>query len=671
MQNLTQVKSYLNLSLKLLAFFSIFLPSIMQAQNALNFDGTNDNVQTNFSGILGSANRTFEAWINLSPNATANAAILDYGLNAVGSRNTFLVGANKQLSFISGGTNANFSSPANTIVTNQWTHVAFVLNNGTGFLYVNGSQVGTGSLTSVNTPSGNATLRIGQRVSGGSIPFVGDIDELRIWDYARSQTEIQNSMNSEFCAIPNGLVAYYQFNEGLAAGTNTAITNLPDLSGNGYDGTLTNFSLSGTTSNWVTGASINPGIGTTASVNVSSCGNYVSPSGNYTWNTAGTYADTISNSAGCDSILTINLSIESATFGTLTPSVCDSFQAPSGAAVWTSSGVYSDTITNVAGCDSILAINLTILSSSSSSVGVISCGSFTSPSGNQTWSSSGIYTDVISNSIGCDSVISINLTIASSTSETIFLTGCDSVVSPSGNYVWTASGSFLDTLTNAAGCDSVLIVGVQIDNSTSSTIPATACESYTSPSGNFVWTSSGTYQDTLVTGNNCPEYITVNLSITDIDTVVTQNNRTLSAQVPGLSYQWLDCSNGYAVIAGATSFDYTPVDPGTFALQITQNGCVDTSGCHTISSGLSVFSQFPTTISLYPNPGQEQFSVELGVRYPDVYLEVWNLKGQKVYAAHFYDQTKLYVPMAEMVAGLYLIRLSTDEHSSILKWKKD
>ncbi len=297
-------------SVVLATFLLILLPSTLQSQNALHFDGTNDFVQTTYGGVLGSANRTFEAWVNVSPGATANTAILDYGLNAVGSRNTFLVNPNNQLAFISGGTNANISSSLNAVTPGQWAHVAFVLNNGTGFLYVDGVQVGTGSLTTVNTPSGNANLRIGQRVAGGSIPFEGAIDEVRVWNYARTVTEIQNDMNAEFCTIPTGLMAYYQFNEGVAGGTNTGLTNLPDFSGSAFNGTLTNFALTGTSSNWVSGAPITSGE-IAVTLNETVCTAYTSPSGNYVWATSGTYQDTILNPSGCDSTFTIQLSIDS------------------------------------------------------------------------------------------------------------------------------------------------------------------------------------------------------------------------------------------------------------------------------------------------------------------------------------------------------------------------
>ena len=85
--------------------------------------------------------------------------------------------------------------------------------------------------------------------------FDGAIDEVRIWDIALTSTEILANMNTEICPDANGLVAYYQFNEGTANGSNNGLTTLPELV-NGNDGTLNSFTLSGATSNWTTGASL-------------------------------------------------------------------------------------------------------------------------------------------------------------------------------------------------------------------------------------------------------------------------------------------------------------------------------------------------------------------------------------------------------------------------------
>ncbi len=350
------MKSFLNLFLSAL-IISINIP--LKAQNALNFDGVDDLVQTSFPGVQAANNRTFEAWIYLAQGATtsSNSCIMDYGLNAVGSRNTFAIGGDRSLKFISGGTNANISTAASVISEGEWTHVAFVLNNGTGFLYKNGQQVGTGNLSTVNTPSGNQNLIIGERVNGGSIPFEGSIDELRIWNVARTPSQIQQDTITELCSATPNLMAYYKFNQGIAGGNNSGLTTLNDENGLN-NGILTNFALTGTTSNWVMGQSLNSAPLIFANDTVIACDSYTSPSGNNTWTVSGNYTDTIPNALGCDTALRINLSILNSSSATISEIICDSLVSPSGNYVYYATGTYIDTIPNSAGCDSIITLNV-------------------------------------------------------------------------------------------------------------------------------------------------------------------------------------------------------------------------------------------------------------------------------------------------------------------------
>ena len=279
------------------------------AQNVgLDFDGVDDVVSTTFNGVQGMANRTFEAWIYVNASApSSNLAILDYGLNAVGSRNTFMINSSRGIGFISGGTDANISSTPNIIQDNQWTHVAFVLDNGTGYLYFNGSQVGTGSLSTVDTPSGEANLIIGERVTGGSIPFNGRIDEVRVWDIARTEAEIATDAATEFCQAPANLIAYYRLNDGVADGMNVSNTTALDESGNGNIGNLLNFSLDGTSSNWVAGPeAVFPGTITT-NESISACNSYVW--NGITYSETGMFTITTAGVNGCDTVKNLDLTI--------------------------------------------------------------------------------------------------------------------------------------------------------------------------------------------------------------------------------------------------------------------------------------------------------------------------------------------------------------------------
>ena len=102
---------------------------------------------------------------------------------------------------------------------------------------------------------------------------------------------------------------------------------------------------------------------TTATISPSVCQTYTVPSGDETYTTSGTYMDTIPNAAMCDSIITINLTIKNNTTSTISPTACGSYTVPSGDETYTISGTYMDTIPNAAMCDSIITINLTIVGS--------------------------------------------------------------------------------------------------------------------------------------------------------------------------------------------------------------------------------------------------------------------------------------------------------------------
>jgi len=67
------------------------------------------------------------------------------------------------------------------------------------------------------------------------------------------------------------------------------------------------------------------------------------------------------------------------------------------------------------------------------------------------------------------------------------------------------------------------------------------------------------------------------------DVGVTQSGVQLTADQAGVSYQWLDCDNGYAVISGETNQTYSPTATGNYAVQVTSGGCSDTSACFTVS----------------------------------------------------------------------------------------
>ena len=400
-------------------------------------------------------------------------------------------------------------------------------------------------------------------------------------------------------------------------------------------------------------------------VSDTACDSYTSPSGNFVWDSTGTFMDTMTNVLGCDSLLSIDLVIKNSTTATINPIACDNYVSPSGLYSWATSGSYMDTIPNTVGCDSIITINLTVNYSSWSSIMLTVCNSYTSPSGNYTWATSGTYMDTIPNTTGCDSVITFVLTVNYSTSATISATACSSYSSPSANYVWTNSGTYLDTIPNAMGCDSVITVNLTINTPTAAAFSVTACDHYVSPNGIDVWLSSGTYMTTIQNTTGCDSVITINLTINNVDTSVTVNGFILTASTAGAEYQWLDCANNYSEINGETGQTYLPNANGNYAVEITQNGCADTSACYTIAGvGIdeqNVFSEF----NFYPNPTNGALNFDFQ-NLKDVGIKIFDLNGRLVHYESGINK-KTYQLFFEASSGMYVLEISSAGVSKTFK----
>ena len=330
-------------------------------------------------------------------------------------------------------------------------------------------------------------------------------------------------------------------------------------------------------------------IPTTSSTTITACDSYTWNAVTYT--TSGTYTDSLINAGGCDSIATLNLTINSSTTSSTTITACDSYSW--NGSTYTTGGVYTFATTNTAGCDSTATLNLTINSSTSSSTTITACDSYTW--NGSTYTTSGVYTFVTTNAAGCDSTATLNLTINSSTSSSTTITACDSYTWNAVTY--TTSGTYTDSLINAGGCDSIATLNLTINNSISVSNNVTICDGSSYIVGNSTYTASGTYTDTLTTTNNCDSIITTNLNVITLSVSITASGTTnfcsgdsvtLSTTATNVTFQWND-DNG--IISGAISSSFVATTTGNYSLTIT-----DINGCSATSSAINV------TVTTIPIP---------------------------------------------------------------------
>lgn len=214
----------------------------LPANHALTFDGQDDYVDLGSVDYVEGA-FSAEAWVNFNNFADGGEAgwsrIFDIG-DGTGSGNTngFLLTAQSttgQLALYtySGGTVSSVTATS-ALPLDEWTHVAAV-NDGAGSasLYVNGSVVASTSSGTQNALPDMTfeSANIGRSNHSNDSYFNGKIAEARIWNDARTSTEIANNYDRQLSGDEEGLAGYWTFNE---AEGSVAI----DQSGNGHNGTV-------------------------------------------------------------------------------------------------------------------------------------------------------------------------------------------------------------------------------------------------------------------------------------------------------------------------------------------------------------------------------------------------------------------------------------------------
>jgi hypothetical protein len=352
--------------------------------------------------------------------------------------------------------------------------------------------------------------------------------------------------------------------------------------------------------------------------------------------------------------------------GTDIVSACDSYTWIDGNTYSTSNNTAIFTLTNAAGCDSVVTLDLTILNTTSGTDVQTACDSYTWIDGNTYSTSNNTATYTLTNAAGCDSVVTLNLTINNSNTGSETITSCDSYTWPANGNTYNSTGTYTTTLTNVAGCDSVVTLNLTINNSNTGSETITSCDNYTWPANGNTYNSTGTYTTTLTNIAGCDSVVTLNLTINTVSDVTTAvSGITISANNTNASYIWLDCDNGYSVIAGETNQSYTPSANGNYAVELTENGCADTSACVTITSVGIIENTFNEGVTLYPNPTDGLFSIEFKSSQENITLSIMDASG-KLIGTNNYNQVGLIEYELDQPKGIYLIEVSDGENQRSL-----
>ncbi|MBK9447979.1 MAG: HYR domain-containing protein [Bacteroidetes bacterium] len=218
-----------------------------------------------------------------------------------------------------------------------------------------------------------------------------------------------------------------------------------------------------------------------------------------------------------------------------------------------------------------------------------------------------------------------------------------------------------DSSGNAAYCS--FVVTVLADDSSSQSL--NICDGSSVSVGTSTYSVAGTYVDTLANGGGCDSVVTTILTVAaPIDVTTSISGGTITAAASNATYQWLNCDSGVTVISGATNQSFAPAIDGNYAVIVTVGNCSDTSSCSVvvgIAEGLS--GQFV----VYPNPTTGRIEVAFGTTLDVVQVEVFDLAGKRLLTKTEANAATTQLDFSNLVNGIYVVKLSTNAGQEVLR----
>jgi len=308
---------------------------------------------------------------------------------------------------------------------------------------------------------------------------------------------------------------------------------------------------------------------------------------------------------------------------------------------YTNSGIYTQTITNSGGCDSIITLNLTIdntIHADYADEYVSACSPYTWHCRTYenncsvttqclTFNSSGLYKDTVITPNTCDSIITLHLTIT----PPIFSTITESICNGQTYNGHSSSGTYIDTLVAANGCDSIITLQLTVLPKSFSTIVQSICDGQTYDGHG----SSGTYYiDTLPATNGCDSIITLQLTVLPnpapylgADTALCIGNSIQLYPGQFTTYTWQD---------GSAQNHFTATQPGLYSV-IVSNSCGSGRDEIIIKEGICDI-YFPSAFTPNNDGKNDLFKILGAQNLKEYHLAVYNRYGQKVFETNDYTK---------------------------------
>ena len=354
---------------------------------------------------------------------------------------------------------------------------------------------------------------------------------------------------------------------------------------------------------------------------------------------AGVYTQTLTAVNGCDSIVTLTLNVNPIYNTELSATICEGQVYTENNFNVSEAGVYTQTLTAVNGCDSIVTLTLNVNPIFNTELTATICEGQVYTENNFNISEAGVYTQTLTSVNGCDSIVTLTLNILPSYNTNLTATICQGSELNISGFNVTEGGVYTQNLTSVNGCDSIVTLTVTELPTVHTDLTLTICEGSSLNFSGFNISEAGIYTQTHTSVNGCDSIVT--LTVTEYPTFDTTINATIN---PGETY---------------AEFGFNESEAGTYVQNLQSiNGC-DSTITLVLSVNSSLLDIEETEISLYPNPTKSEITFSQAIEK----VEVIDLTGKAILT---FTNAKT-INIESLPAGAYYLRLTNEEKTSMQK----
>ena len=354
---------------------------------------------------------------------------------------------------------------------------------------------------------------------------------------------------------------------------------------------------------------------------------------------AGTYTQNLQTVNGCDSVVTLTLTVNPVASTTLSAAICEGTTYTENGFNVSEAGTYTQNLQTVNGCDSIVTLTLSINPAESTNLAVAICEGTTYTENGFNASEAGTYTRNLQTINGCDSVVTLTLTVDPVASTNLTAAICEGTTYTENGFNVSEAGSYTQNLQTVNGCDSIVTLTLIVNPVASTTFAAAICEGEIYYENGFMASREGTHTQILQTENGCDSVVTLNLTV----------------------YPAYQIGIGAVIHEGETyeEYGFNVNEEGTYT-QILQtvNGCDSIITLNVVLSSLDEVEANDIKVNVYPNPANSYTVLEVQGLKEEISIYLFDIQGRKVreYVMNI-GQDTLRIDLGDLPKGVYTIMI--------------